>query len=70
MRTGVNTRWDEILALAPQALSLGRLWDMAAPHLREKGHLVVIAQDADLFWTCHLVLAMAMLWKALCSGTW
>lgn len=40
--------WDEILVLAPQQLSLEKLWDVARPHLVAGGHVVVVAQEGDL----------------------
>ncbi len=43
-----TTIWDEIMALAPQSLSLDKLWETASGHLSPGGHLIVIAQDADL----------------------
>ncbi len=42
------TIWNEIVVLAPEALSLGKLWDTVWAHLSPLGHLIVVAQDADL----------------------
>lgn len=39
---------DMIMALAPDRLSLERLWDVAEPHLVPGGHLVAVAQDTDI----------------------
>lgn len=43
-----ETIWDDILILAPQGLSLHKLWTVARPHLVHGGHLVTVAQKSDL----------------------
>ncbi len=48
LTSDVEQTWDEILVLAPQRLSLKKLWDIARPHLTLGGHLVAVAQECDL----------------------
>ncbi len=48
LTSDARTTWDDILVLAPERLSLQKLWDAARPHLNLGGHLVVVAQEVDL----------------------
>lgn len=41
-------RWDTIIALAPENLSLERLAGYAGPRLTSAGHLIVIAAPQDI----------------------
>ncbi len=68
-----NELFDNILVLAPEALSLQRLWHAVIPHLAADGHLVVVAQHADLRdLPLHIpqgaALEGTMQWYALTQG--
>ena len=66
--------FDNILVLAPEALSLQRLWRAVIPHLAADGRLAVVAQPADLRdFPLHIpqgaALEGTMQWYALMQGT-
>jgi hypothetical protein len=48
LTTDVETTWDDILFLAPEGLSLQKLWAVVRRHLVVGGHLVIVPQESDL----------------------